>query len=364
MKIGEISKVLSNYAPRAFQESYDNTGLLVGDSEAECKGVICCHDLNEKIIEEAISGKCNLIVCHHPPIFSCLKSVLRNSEESRLIYLCIEKSISIFSTHTALDNQLYGGNYTTATKLGLQNIKILRPSNGNLLKLYSYAPEEHIEAIKTAIHKAGAGKIGNYSECSFEVKGKGSFKPEEGAEPTLGSIGDVHYEEEVKFEVILTKDLQSKVLKALFSAHPYEEVAYEMIALENSNQQIGSGLIGEFSTPLETEDFLKLCKNTFKTGIVKHNNSPKSKIKKLAICGGSGSFLLSDAIRAEADAFVTGDIGYHRFFDSEGQILLCDVGHFESERFVAETIYNFLIKKFPTFAVHLAETGTNPVNYF
>jgi dinuclear metal center YbgI/SA1388 family protein len=364
MKISDISLALNDFAPSAYQESYDNTGLLIGDSEAELTGILCSHDLSYEIIDEAVKKNCNLIVCHHPPIFQGIKSVLKDSDESGIVYHAVRNGLSVYSTHTALDNRLYGGNQYTARILGLENLKILSPQSNQLCKLYSYCPESHIENVKEAVFSAGAGHIGNYSECSFEVLGKGSFKAEEGADPFVGKKGIRHEEMELKFEILFEKKDRSKVLKALLNAHPYEEVAYEIIEIANQNQEIGSGLIGDLDEAMDQEKFLKMVKESFAVDILKHNGTKRNEIRKVAICGGSGSFLLPSAIASGADAFITGDVGYHRFFDSKDKICLIDVGHFESEQFVMRVLYDFLNEKFANFAVHLADTITNPVKYF
>lgn len=364
MKISEIAGFLSELAPASDAESYDNTGLLIGNPEDKATGALCCHDLSAKILDEAEELGANLIVCHHPPIFQGIKKVLATDPGSELIYRAIRMGISVYSTHTALDNQIHGGNSLTAQKLDITDPKVLKSQSGTLMKLYSYCPPSHIDKVKDAIFSSGGGNIGNYSECSFEVLGKGSFKPEEGSDPYLGKKGIRQEEQELKFEVLFDKKNRSRIIKALFDAHPYEEVAYEIIQLENHNQDIGSGLIGELEEPMEAKEFLQMLKDKLNLKVVKHNEVPSKKIKKVAICGGSGSFLLDTAMGSGADAFVTGDIGYHRFFDSNGKILLCDAGHFESEQFVKEVLYKVLKENFANFAVHLAKTETNPVNYF
>lgn len=364
MTISDIARALDNFAPASYRESYDNTGLLLGDPDANAKAVLCCHDLNSEIIEEATKKGCNMVVCHHPPIFQGIKSVVRGSSESGLIFEALAAGLSVYSTHTALDNQFYGGNQYTAEKIGLKNLVILDPASNQLCKLYSYCPESYIEKVKKAVFKAGGGHIGNYSECSFEVLGKGSFKPGKDSDPFVGTIGKRHEEMELKFEILFEKKDSSKILRALFEAHPYEEVAYEIMELENKNQRIGSGLIGELPEAMEQRDFLKMIKEVFGVQVLRHNSIGDRKISKVALCGGSGTFLLNKAMASGANSFITGDVGYHRFFDSNDKLLLIDVGHFESEQFVKQVVHDFLSKKFANFAVHLADTDTNPVKYF
>ncbi len=364
MKISDIASFLSDLAPASDAESYDNTGLLIGNPEDEATAALCCHDLSNDILNEAQDLGANLIVCHHPPIFQGIKKVVATDPNSSLIYRAIRMGISVYSTHTALDNQIHGGNSLTAEKLGIRNTQILKPQSGTLMKIYSYCPPSHIDQVKDAIFRSGGGNIGKYSECSFEVLGKGSFKPEDGSDPFSGEQGIRQEEQELKFEVLFEKKHRSRILKALFKAHPYEEVAYEIIQLENQNQDVGSGLIGDLEQAMAADAFLKMLKERLNLKVIKHNKVVSEKIQKVAICGGSGSFLLDAAISAGADAFVTGDLGYHRFFDSNGRILLCDAGHYESEQFVKEVLYKVLMENFANFAVHLAKTETNPVNYF
>lgn len=364
MRIKDVSQALLGFAPTNYQEHYDNTGLLIGNPEAAFLGALCCHDLNDDIIDEALLKNCNLIVCHHPPIFDSIKSVLKSSSQSGLIYRCISEKLSVYSTHTALDNSKHGGNSLTANKLGLLKTTVLKPMHNTLFKLYTFCPSEHIELVKEAVFSAGAGNIGNYSECSFEHEGLGNFKANAGANPFVGEHGKRHHEVEKKLEFVFEDKNRSAIINALLTAHPYEEVAYDVVALENEYPMAGSGIIGEFPETISKSRFLELLKEKLQVPCIKYCEGKSEQVKKVAICGGSGSFLISEAMRKGADAFVSGDIGYHRFFDAKEKLLVCDVGHFESEQFVKEVVYGFLKENFANFAVHLAETDTNPVKYF
>ncbi len=362
MKLKEICEVLTDFAPLRLQESYDNAGLLIGSQDREIKAVLCAHDCADSVIEEALSLDANLIVVHHPLIFKALKRITASTHVERIVEKLIENKIALYATHTALDNCLYGGNGRSAEKLGLTGVQVLRKQSEGLLKLHTYCPHAKSDEVKNALFEAGAGHIGDYSECSFKVAGTGSFRAGIRTKPHVGEIDRRHYEAEDKLEVILEKHQVSKILKALFEAHPYEEIAYDLVELENENQLRGSGLIGEFEEGMSANAFLKLASKVFGQPKLRFNEKPNKQIKKVAICGGSGDFLCQDALRAGADVFLTGDIGYHHFLDLNNELFLVDPGHYESEQFVAEVIKEHLSQNFANFAVHLA-SQVSPVQY-
>ncbi len=363
MKIQDITNHLEGIAPLAYQESYDNAGLIVGDKNAKVTGVLVCLDSTEEIVEEAIEKGCNLIVAHHPIVFGGLKTFTGKNYVERTVLKAIKSDIAIYAIHTNLDNVIEGVNGMIAEKLGLKNIKVLAPKSNLLKKLVTYVPTEQKEEVLSALFEAGAGNIGNYSECSFSSKGEGAYWANEKANPYKGDSSKRHVEEEVKIEVIYTKEKEGAIIKALLSVHPYEEVAYDLISLTNVSDRIGAGIVGELDEEVETMTFLKSLKTKMKTACVRHTNPLEKKIKRVALCGGAGSFLLNDAKRAGADIFITGDFKYHEFFDSENQIVIADIGHFESEQFTIELLGSVLKEKFTTFAVHLTEKETNPIHY-
>lgn len=363
MQLFKIIRILNSWAPPVLQESYDNSGLQCGDPGVEVKGVLVCLDFHERIIEEAIKKGCNLVIAHHPLIFG--KGILQltgKTLQEKILMNAVKNDISLFAIHTNLDNVAHGVNAALAMKLGLTNVKVLEPLSGNLRKLVTYVPEKSLEKVRTALFEAGAGHISNYSECSFSMAGKGTFKPGEGTNPFSGKRGERSEDPEMRFETIFPAHLESQILSTLQSSHPYEEVAYEVYALENVHFLTGAGAVGEISPVLE-EDFLKTLKKSLGTGFLRHSRLVGKQIKRVAICGGSGSFLLEKAISAGADVFVTGDVKYHSFFDPFGRILLVDAGHFETEQFTPDLIRDFLNKNFTTFAVHLSEGVQNPVFY-
>lgn len=363
MKIAEIIQTIEDFAPISYQEAYDNAGLLVGDKLADCTGVLICLDAVEAVIDEAIAKKCNLVVAHHPIIFSGLKKITGKNYIERVIIKAIKNDIAIYACHTNLDNVRLGVNNIIADKLGLKNRKILEPKSGILKKLYTYVPKEHKDALLNALFAAGAGNIGNYSECSYSLDGVGTFKGNEKSNPIVGKKGSRSTAAESKIEVIFPNYLEAKILNALRENHPYEEVAFEVISLDNSFQDVGSGLIGELEKAIPEKEFLDILKVKMNTKCIRHTALLKKKIKRVALCGGSGSFLLQKAIAQQADIFITGDFKYHQFFDADNQIIIADIGHYESEQFTAQLFNKIISEKFRTFAVRISTINTNPINY-
>lgn len=363
MIIGEIIQHLETFAPPSLQESYDNAGLIVGESAAECTGIITCLDSSEAVIEEAMSKNCNLIVAHHPIIFRSLKKLNGKNYVERTIIKAIKNDIAIYAIHTNLDNVKKGVNKKIAEKIGLKNLEILQPKENILKKLITFAPIDKAEDLRNALFAAGAGQLGKYSECSFNSEGTGTFKPEKGADPFVGEIGTRHEEKEMKIEVIFPAYLEQKIIRAMIQAHPYEEVAYDIISLENYFSEVGSGMIGNLEKPVDEKDFLQMIKTAFDLKVIRHTGLSGKKVQKVAICGGAGSFLIPLAVSNKADAYITSDIKYHEFFDAETMLLL-DIGHYESEQFTIDLLYEILKDKFPNFALRKTEVNTNPVNYF
>lgn len=363
MQLADIIKAIEAFAPPVYQESYDNAGLITGNPKQVITGALICLDSTEEVIDEAIKENCNLVIAHHPIIFSGLKKINGKNYIERTVIKAIKNDIAIYAAHTNLDNVRDGVNAKIAEKLGLKNCYVLEPKQGILRKLVTFCPIDNAAEVRDAIFKANAGNIGNYSECSYNTEGFGTFKAGENTNPHVGDQNVQHQEPEVRIETIFQAQDQGKILAALFASHPYEEVAYDIYPLENQHNQVGSGLIGELEREMNELDFLKGLKSSLKTDCVRYTTLTGNKIKKVAVCGGSGSFLLKNAISAGADAFVTADMKYHQFFDVEGKLLLADVGHFESEQFTCEIFYDVLKRNFPTFATRLSKINTNPVNY-
>jgi len=362
-KIKDILEYLESWAPPEYQEGYDNAGLITGDSKAELKGVLITLDCIESVIDDAIAKKCNLIVAHHPIVFRGLKQLTGKNYIERTIIKAIKHDIAIYAIHTNLDSISSGVNKKISDLMGLKHTRILRPKDDTLSKLTTFIPKENTESVMNALHKAGAGMIGDYHHCSFRVSGTGTFLPVENANPTIGELGKLEKVNEDRVEVIFPEHKKGQVLSALFKSHPYEEVAYYLHDLQNIDQEVGSGMIGELDTPIPTEAFLKNLKDQLKVSVIRHTELIKREVKKIALCGGSGSFLLGDAKRQNADVYISGDFKYHEFFDAENKIIIADIGHFESEQFTKELIYDKLTEKFANIALHFTEVNTNPIKY-
>lgn len=362
-KIKEILSVLEEMAPLAYAEDFDNVGLLVGNQELEATGVLVCHDALENVIEEAIAKNCNLVVCFHPILFSGLKKITGKNYVERSIIKAIKNDIAIYAVHTALDNHQDGVNKIFCDALGLINTKILIPKSNFIRKLVTYTVPENAAEVRRALFDAGAGTIGNYDNCSFVSNGTGTYKGNSDSNPVIGQRNELTETAEIKIEVTFEKHLESKILKALFTNHIYEEVAYEIYDLQNPHQNIGLGMIGELPAEMDEKDFLLFVKEKMIADGIRHSAFRGKKIKKVAVLGGSGSFAVKNAIQAGADAFLTADLKYHQFYEAENQLILADIGHFESERYTKNYIVDFLRKKILNFAIILSEENTNPVKY-
>ena len=363
IKIKDVTHYLEAWAPLSYQESYDNAGLLTGDSSAEIQGVLVTLDCTEEVVEEALQLGCNLIVAHHPILFKGLKKLTGTNYVERTIIKAIKHDVAIYAIHTNLDNVHTGVNKKICEKIGLKNTKVLLPKTDTLSKLLTFIPNENASEVTAALYAAGAGQIGDYRNCSFQLKGIGTFMPTEGTNPHIGETNKQTYVDETRVEMIFPSYLKKRILEALWKAHPYEEVAYYILPLLNENQEVGSGMIGELEQPMEPLEFLKSLKSKMNLNIVRYTMLPSNKIQKIAVCGGSGSFLLPNAIQAGADFFITADFKYHEFFDADGKISIADIGHYESEVFTKELLMDVLMKKFHTFAINFSKTATNPISY-
>jgi len=362
-KIKELTDYLESIAPLPYQEHYDNSGLIVGDPDTEIKGILICLDCTEEVVDEAEESGHNLIIAHHPIVFRGLKKLTGKNYVERTVIKAIKQNIAIYAIHTNLDNVFNGVNHKIAKKLELKKTKILEPKNDHLSKLVAFVPQENTLDVLNAIHEAGAGVIGNYDHCSFRVSGTGRYKPNEEANPHIGEKDKTEEVSENRIEAQFPSHIKNGVLNALHKAHPYEEVAYFLQDIGNYDPFVGAGVIGELVNPLSTADFLKYLKEKMSLDCIRHTNF-SGNIKKVAVCGGTGSFLLSKAISLGADAFVSADFKYHEFFDSENKLMIADIGHYESEVYTKELLQQLIIKKFPNFAVNLCSVVTNPISYY
>ena len=362
MRLSEIIRILETWAPPSLQEDYDNSGLQVGTADREVKAALVALDCTEEVVAEAVERGCDLVIAHHPVIFRGLKSITGRTGVERTLLAAIKHDVAIYAIHTNLDNVITGVNAEIAARLGLRELDVLDPKPGQLKKLVVFVPIAHAEAVRASMFAAGAGHIGNYDECSYGLEGLGTFRPGEGANAFVGEKGARHSEPETRIETIVHAPLERAVVQAMLSAHPYEEVAYDLYPLTNSHPGIGSGAIGRLAEPLEEAAFLAKVKAAFNAPVIKHTALRGKPVERVAVCGGSGAFLIDRARSAGVDAYVTADIKYHEFFGAEGQLLLADIGHYESEQFTMHLLQRHLGDKLPTFAAHLTKIVTNPVH--
>ena len=364
MKLSAISKIIEAFAPPALQENYDNSGLLVGSPDQEVERILISLDITDEVVNEAIDLEANFILVHHPVIFKPLKSLTGKNEVERCVIACIKHNIAIYAAHTNADSTQNGVSAKMAEKLGLKNISILSPAKSLLKKIVVFTPVVHAQEVREAMFNAGAGHIGDYDQCSYNLSGQGTFRGLENSNPFTGEKGKLHFEPEERVETVVPHYFTSRVISEMIKAHPYEEVAYDIYPLENTNSQYGLGVTGDFEQPLKEEEFLKKLKDIFAVKCIRHSPLTGKKIQTVALCGGSGSFLLSKAKSSGAQAFVTADVKYHEFFDLKDQLLLADIGHYESEQYTKDIFYELLTEKLTNFAVHLSKVNTNPINYY
>ncbi len=364
MLIREVINLLEGLAPTIYQENYDNSGLIYGNLEENITGILISLDITESILDEAISENCNLIVAHHPVVFKPLKTLTGKNYVERVLIKAIQHNIALYAIHTNLDNVMGGVNFQIASILSLQDVRVLAPTTQNLYKLTTFCPHEYTQQVLEALWQAGAGQIGNYQDCSFRLEGIGTYRPNEKAKPFAGTQGHLEQAPETRIEVIFPIHVKNNIFKALRKAHPYEEIAYYLHLLENENQELGAGAIGTLETAMDELSFLAFLKEKMQLNVIRHTAFLNRPIRKVALCGGSGLFLLKKAIAQNADAFITADVKYHEFFDAEGQILLADIGHYESENCTKNLLAQLLKEKNCNVSVKISQISTNPVNYF
>lgn len=364
MKLKEAVRVIEESFTLPLAEDFDNVGLLCGNPDREITGMLICHDALEAVIDEAMEKGANLVVCFHPIIFSGLKSITGKNYVEKAVLKALENQIAIYALHTSFDNDYHGVNQRICNVLGLKNQQVLMPKKGMLQQLVVYVPKDHVDSVKQAIFTAGAGNIGFYDECSFQVSGSGSFRPLPGSDPFEGKVCVREKTEEEMLYFIYEYFKQRQIINAMKAAHPYEEVAYQIYQLDNENQYAGLGRFGELDEEMSEQSFLKMVKDKFNLSVIRHSPFTETTVKRVGVLGGSGASGIKAALSKKCDAYLTGDVKYHDFFQAEGKMMICDIGHFESEQFVAQQIFEILSEKFSKFAVLKSEVNTNPVNYF
>jgi dinuclear metal center YbgI/SA1388 family protein len=363
MKIAQIIGIIEEFAPLPLQDGYDNSGLQAGDASQPVRGILLCLDVTEEVVDEAIELGCNLIISHHPLLFKSVATLTGKTYIERCLIKACKNDLAIYSVHTNLDNVWGGVNFRLAEKIGLQNLRLLKPQSNGLLKLVVFVPMEQAETVRNALFNAGAGHIGNYDACSFNLAGEGTFRASVHANPFVGTVGQLHTEKEIRIEVVLPEYRKTAVTCALLASHPYEEPAYDFYSLANTWDRAGAGVVGELPAAEDEESFLQRIKDIFQLKCLKHSPFTGRMIRDVALCGGSGAFLLRDAIAYGADVFLTGEAKYNDYYDVENRILLAVLGHYESELCTKEIFFDILSKKIPTFAIHFSNVNTNPVNY-
>lgn len=362
MKVKDLTALIETYAPLSLQEDYDNAGLICGNPEEEVTSVLLCTDVTEAVVEEAIAGKHNLILSHHPLTLQGIKNLLPDNSIKRCLIKAVRHNLNIYAAHTNMDAVINGVSGKMAEKLGLIHQKVLQPQ-GRLFSLTFYTPVSQADRVRQAVLETGAGHIGKYSHCSFNTSGEGTFKATEGAVLFCGEIGKLHTEKEIRTEITVPEYLLNPCVEALKSVHPYEEPVWNAVCIDNVNPFTGFGIVGDLPEPVDPVRFLQQLKQVFSCGIIRHTEIGCSAIRKVALCGGSGAFLIRQAIRNQADIYITGDIKYHDFFQAENRIILADIGHYESEQYTKEIFYELVTKKMSKFAVQFSKVNTNPINY-
>ncbi len=363
MTVNEITCIIEEFAPLGYQESYDNAGLIVGSPNSIVNGILLCVDVTLEVLDDALARGANLIIAHHPLIFTGIKRLTGANATEQTIIKAIKHGIAIYSAHTNLDSVWNGVSMIMAKRIGLEQVQILSPLTDNLVKLAVFVPKGHAEKLRMDMFNAGAGKIGGYDQCSYNTNGTGTFRAGENTNPFVGNKAEMHLEEEIKIEVIVPKPILHKVVSTLLKAHPYEEVAYDIFPLLNANPRAGLGAVGQLPKTENEADFLERIKVTFNASCIRHTKFLGKPIERVAVCGGSGATLIKDAIKTKADIFITADVKYHNFFDAENKIVIADIGHFESEQPTIDIFYDLLTKKLPNFAVLKTNVKTNPINY-
>jgi dinuclear metal center YbgI/SA1388 family protein len=363
MRVKDICDIIEDIAPLSLQEKYDNSGLIIGNFDTDVSGILITIDVTHDVVLEAIEKNCNLIVSHHPLIFNPLKKITGKTETEKCIIGAIKNDIAIYAAHTNLDNTINGVSGKMAEKIGLINKSVLLPIDKCLLKLVTFIPQLYSYKLREALFNAGAGHIGNYDFCSFNSEGYGTFRANDQANPFVGENNQLHTENETRIEVIFPEHKKNEVIAALYKTHPYEEPAFDIIQLDNQRNDIGAGVIGELPDAVDEVTFIKRLKSLFNSKVIRHTNLSGKKIKKIALCGGAGSFLLREAINQQADIFISGDFKYHEFHAAENKIIIADIGHFESEQYTKDVFYEIIRKKISTFAIQISEINTNPINY-
>ena len=362
LSLHQIISFLNSKYPPQYQESWDNSGLLI-DTNSPIKKALTCLDCTIEVVNEAIEENATLIIAHHPLIFSGLKRIVDSDKTGQIVKKIIQNNIAFYCAHTNFDSAAEGLNYHLAQKIGLIHTKVLEPLKSQLYKLTTYVPDKYAEKVRSALFSASAGDIGNYSSCSFNVNGTGTFLGQENTNPFVGTPGKLHFEPEIRIETIVEQRNVHKAIEEMKKAHPYEEVAYDLYPLHNELENVGLGRIGDLPYIMDEKTLATYLREKLNIETIACTKGLGREIGKVAIVGGSGTSAIGSAIRQGADALITGDIKHHTFVDHEKDLFLVDIGHYESEKIAMNIFYDNLTKKFPNFAVCISKANLNPINY-
>jgi dinuclear metal center YbgI/SA1388 family protein len=361
VKCREIIEKIEKLAPLNLAESWDNVGLLIGDYQKEIKNIMVTLDVTLEVVKEAVEKKIDLIIAHHPIIFKPLKKITMDDYTGQMVCNLIKNDISVYAAHTNLDIAKGGLNDVLASRLQLNNVKVLKAlKNVQLKKIVVFIPDGYQDAVREAMAKEGAGWIGDYSHCTFMTKGTGTFKPLEGTNPFIGKQGQVEKAEEYRLETIVPQDKVGKVIKAMLEVHPYEEVAYDIYPLEIEGEAVGIGRIGTLENEMTFSEFIKLVKNTLNIEYIKYIGNEKSIISKVAICTGSGADFISACVKQKADVYITGDVKYHEAqFAQQNGLNLIDAGHYETENIVVPFLMDYLNDTYQNKGIKIFSAQSN-----
>lgn len=366
VKCKNITRLMDMIAPPSLASSWDNVGLLIGDEEAFVSSLLISLDVNHDVIDEAVESGSNLIITHHPVIFSPIKSLNVKNYRENMIHRIIYNKINVFSAHTNLDASQYGINDFLAKKLGLRDVELLEKSySEKLYKIAVYVPQGYEDRVRDAMISMGAGSLGNYRGCTFSTEGTGTFMPLEGSAPFIGKKGVMEYVKETRIETIASSDNLDAVVDSMLKAHPYEEVAYDVFSLLKCEKEYGFGRIGYLKSPVSLETLCNVVKQVLHIDSVDVTGPLHKEIKKVAICSGSGGDFIKRAYDAGCDAYITGDIKYHQACDARDMGLsLIDGGHFATENIYMAELYNYmkeqLSRKNYDVNIILSKKNSNP----
>ncbi|HOM03833.1 MAG TPA: Nif3-like dinuclear metal center hexameric protein [Acetivibrio sp.] len=365
IKAREIIKYMEELAPNSLAEDYDNVGLLVGSRESIVERILVCLDVTSKIVDEAIAKKADLIVSHHPVIFKGLKRINEDDPKGSIIYRLIKNSIGVYSAHTNLDVACGGVNDYLSSVLGLTKIANLKDYRAEkLYKIVVFVPHESVDSVRDAMSRAGAGWIGNYSDCSFMTAGTGTFRPLEGTNPYIGTTGNLEKVDEYRLETIVSQKDLKKAIEAMVKAHPYEEVAYDIYPLEIKGRQYGMGNVGALDIPKSLEEFVAVVKEKLGVKNVRVIGGINREIKKVAVFCGSFDREVMEAAKSKADVLVTGDVKYHDAVDMlEMEMCVIDAGHFNTERIIADRLFELIKENFPQIEVMKSNMEEDPFKF-